>query len=172
MLEIPTIETERLILRPHRLSDLDDCVALSRDEAVVRYISGVPSTREQTWVRVLRWVGMWHFLGYGFLVVEEKESGRYVGEAGFQEMHRDMEPSIEGTLEAGWVLSTDAQGRGYGTEAMNALIAWAEARFPGKTMSCIIDPRNEPSLRLATKLGFREVTRTDYNNSEITVLLR
>lgn len=168
---IPTIETERLILRPHRLTDLDDCVALSKDEAVVRYISGVPMSAEQTWVRVLRWVGMWHYLGYGFLAVEEKETGRFIGEAGFQEMHRDMQPSIVGTLEAGWILAADVHGRGYATEAMKALIAWAETHFPGKPMSCIIDPRNEPSLRVAAKLGFRELARTHYNG-EVIVLSR
>ncbi|MDI7861026.1 GNAT family N-acetyltransferase [Rhizobiaceae bacterium n13] len=171
MPQIPTIETERLILRPHRLSDLEACVEMSKDEAVVRYISGVPLPKEQTWVRMLRWVGMWHYLGYGFLAVEEKETGRFIGEAGFQEMHRDMVPSIEGTLEAGWVLTPDVHGRGYATEALTALIAWAETHFPGKTMSCIIDPRNEPSLRVAAKLGFRELARTNYNG-EVIVLSR
>lgn len=172
MLQIPTIETERLILRPHRLEDFDACVELSSDEDVVRYISGIPSTREQTWVRVLRWAGMWHHLGYGFLVVEEKETGRFIGEAGFQEMRRAMEPSIEGTLEAGWVLAPAVHGRGYATEALNALITWAEEHFPGKSMSCIIDPRNEASLRLAAKLGFRELTRTTYHGDIIVVLSR
>lgn len=54
MVNIPKIETQRLILRAHRLEDFDDYVSLWSDEAVVRFISGIPSTREQTWARLIR----------------------------------------------------------------------------------------------------------------------
>lgn len=168
---MPTFETERLILRPYRLEDFDRCVELSQDERVMRYITGTPATRQETWVCMMRWTGMWHHLGFGFLVIEEKETGRVIGEAGFQEMHRNMEPSIEGTLEAGWRLEPAAQGRGYATEALRALISWADDRFPGKTMSCIIHPDNAASLRVAEKLGFRETARTSCNG-DVVLLLR
>ena len=72
------------VLRGHRLADFDDCVALSRDEEVMRFITGAPATRQETWVRMMRWTGMWHLLGFGFLVIEEKQTGRFIGEAGFQ----------------------------------------------------------------------------------------
>ena len=168
---IPTFETERLILRPHRLEDFDSCVELNKDEGVMRFITGSPSTRQETWIRMLRWTGMWHHLGYGMLVVEEKETGRFVGELGFLEMRRDMKPSIEGTLEAGWVLHPSVHGRGYATEALTTLIAWAEKEFPGKAMSCIIHPDNAPSLRVAAKLGFRETART-FCNGDVVLLMR
>jgi RimJ/RimL family protein N-acetyltransferase len=171
MLNIPTIKTERLILRAHRLDDFDDYVNLLSDEAVVRFISGIPSTREQSWARLIRSAGMWHFMGFGFLAIEEKETGRLIGEAGFHEVRRDMKPSLEDTLETGWALMPSAHGRGYATEALKALIAWAEDNFPGKAMTCIISPDNAPSLRGAEKLGFREVTRTDYHG-EIILLSR
>ncbi|PKA41141.1 GNAT family N-acetyltransferase [Rhizobium sullae] len=167
MIDIPTIETERLVLRPHRLDDFDVYVGLWADEDVVRYISGVPSTREQTWSRLIRASGMWHHMGFGFLIIEEKESGRLIGEAGFHEARRDMFPSIEETLETGWVLLPSAHGRGYATEALAALIAWADRHIPGKEMTCIISPDNKPSLRVAEKLGFREVTRTNYHGEII-----
>lgn len=169
---IPTIETERLVLRPHRLDDFDVYVNLWADENVVRHITGMPSTREQTWSRLIRASGMWHHMGFGFLIIEEKESGRVIGEAGFHEVRRNMSPSIEETLETGWVLLPSAQGRGYATEALKALIEWAERHFPGKEMTCIIGPNNAPSLRVAEKLGFREVARTDYNGEEIILLSR
>jgi RimJ/RimL family protein N-acetyltransferase len=169
---IPTIETERLVLRPHTVDDFEDYRALWSDEAVVRFIGGAPSTREQTWARLLRVGGMWHYLGFGFLAIEEKQSSRFVGEAGFLEMKRDMKPiTTEGTLETGWALLPAAQGRGYATEALEALIAWAGRRFPSKPMSCIIDPQNAASLRVAGKLGFREAGRPHYNG-EVILLTR
>ncbi len=166
------METERLILRPHRSDDFDTYVELWADEAVVRFISGVPSTREQSWGRMLRTTGMWHHTGFGFLAIEEKESGRFIGEAGFHEVRRDMTPSIEGTLETGWVLSPSAHGRGYATEALRALIAWGESRFPDKRMTCIIEPANAPSLRVAEKLGFRETAKTFYLGATLAVFER
>lgn len=167
MTDIPTLETARLTLRPHRLDDFDAHAALWANDDVVRFIGGVPSTREQSWSRMLRLAGMWHHMGFGFLAIVEKESSRFIGEAGFLEARREMEPSIEGTMEVGWALMPSAHGRGYATEALTALIGWAAAHFPGKPMSCIISPENEASLRVAAKLGFRETVRTQYNGEII-----
>jgi RimJ/RimL family protein N-acetyltransferase len=171
MTNIPTIETERLLLRPHRKTDFETYAEFWADENIVRYVGGVPNTREQSWARLLRCAGMWHHMGFGFLAIEEKTSGHFVGECGFLDMHREMTPSTENTLETGWALTPSVQGRGYATEAMRAMIAWVEPRFPDKEMTCIIDPVNEASLRVAKKLGFREVTRTDYHG-EIILLSR
>jgi RimJ/RimL family protein N-acetyltransferase len=167
MADIPTFETARLTLRPHRLDDFDAHAALWADEDVVRFITGVPSTREQSWSRMLRLAGMWHHMGFGFLAIVEKESGRFIGEAGFLEARREMEPSIEGTMEVGWALMPSAHGRGYATEALTVLIGWAETHFPEKRMSCIISPENQASLRVAAKLGFGETARTQYNGEII-----
>ena len=167
MTTIPTIETARLTLRPHRLDDFDAHAALWADEDVVRFITGAPSTREQSWSRMLRIAGMWHHMGFGFLAIVEKESGLFIGEAGFLEARRQMEPSIEGTMEVGWALMPSAHGRGYATEALTALIDWGKAHFPGKPMSCIISPENKASLRVADKLGFRETARAQYNGEVI-----
>ena len=163
MIDIPTLETRRLVLRAHRRDDFDAHFELWRDENVVRFITGVPSTREQSWARLLRIAGMWHHVGFGFFALEEKESGRFIGEAGFLEAKRDMEPSIEGTMEVGWALMPSAHGKGYATEALTAIIGWGETQFPGRMMTCIISPENQASLKLAEKLGFRETARTDYN---------
>src|SRR5690606_4264029 len=99
----------------------------------------------------------WQVLGFGFFAIEEKETGRLAGEAGFADFRRNLEPSIEGTLEAGWVLNPNVQGWGYATEAMTAAIGWADTAFPGRRMTCIIDPDNLPSIRVAQRLGFTEM---------------
>jgi RimJ/RimL family protein N-acetyltransferase len=172
MSDIPTIETDRLILRPHRLDDFGALSTLWADEEVVRHIGGTPSTREQSWARLLRYAGLWHHLGFGFLAIEEKDSGRFVGEAGFHEVLRDMTPSIEGTLETGWAFLPSVHGRGYATEALQALVAWADARFPDRSMTCIISPDNSPSLRLAHKIGFRQMAITTYSGKPVVLLER
>ncbi|WP_117194115.1 GNAT family N-acetyltransferase [Rhizobium terrae] len=163
MTTIPTIETERLILRPHRLSDFETFADIWADPDVVRFITGIPMSRENSWGRMLRVTGMWHLMGFGFLAIEEKATGCLIGEAGFQDMRREFQPSIEGTLEAGWALIPPAHGRGYATEAVRALVGWAVTHFPDRRMTCIINPENQASLRVAEKLGFHEFARTDYH---------
>ncbi|MCF3639512.1 GNAT family N-acetyltransferase [Rhizobium sp. TRM95111] len=169
---VPTLETRRLILRSHRIEDFDSYAALWADEGVVRHIGSTPANREEAWARMLRMGGLWHHMGFGFLTLIERETGTLIGEAGFLDLHRDMQPSTEGTLEAGWIVAPAWQRRGYAFEAVSALIEWAGPRFPCRPMTCIIDPDNEPSLRLAFRLGFAEKTRTAYQGSEVILLER
>jgi RimJ/RimL family protein N-acetyltransferase len=168
---MPTITTQRLILRPHTVEDYDSFCQLWSDPDVVRYIGGTPSTAEATWIRLMNRAGMWHYMGFGFLAIEERETGRFVGEAGFHEVRRTMTPSLVGTLETGWVLLPAFHGKGYALEAMTALTGWAQANFAGRDMTAIISPDNAASLRLAAKLGFTEFARAQYNG-EVVVLRR
>jgi RimJ/RimL family protein N-acetyltransferase len=169
---IPTIETERLILRPHRITDFDAYVDMWADPDVVRFIGGKPFEREATWSRLLKTAGVWSLLGFGFFAIEEKVTGNFVGEAGFHDQRRRIEPSIEGTLEAGWALTPNVQGWGYATEAMTAAIGWADAAFPGMRMTAIIDPDNLPSIRVAQRLGFTELARATYNDQPVNLYER
>ena len=169
---IPIIETPRLTLRAHALADFDAYCTLWSDADVVRHITGTPFSREASWSRFLRHPGHWQHMGFGFLAITDKETGRFIGEAGFHDMRREMTPSIEGTLEAGWALTPSVHGRGYGFEAMQALVGWADAVFPHRRMTCIIDPANQPSRRVAAKLGFEEVTATSYHESPVILFER
>lgn len=164
MTMIPTLTTERLLLRGHRLDDFDEFTAIWKQKDLVRFIGGESPTREQVWARLLRYAGMWHHLGFGFFAVEERESGRLIGEVGFLDLHRDMSPTTEGTLEAGWSITPPMQGKGYATEAVSAAIAWADKQFADRRMTCIVDLENAPSLRIAEKVGFRRIGEVNYKD--------
>jgi len=168
---LPTLQTERLVLRPWALADFDEYFAMWQDPAVAHFITGEPLSREDCWRRMLGSVGQWHLMGFGFFVVREKSSGSFVGAAGFHEMRRALTPSIEGTLEAGWALASAHHGKGYAREAMRASIDWALQAFPTQEITCIIDPENHASLRLAEALGFARETVATYKN-EPTVIFR
>ena len=114
--------------------------------------------------------GMWELMGFGYFAVFEKASGTHVADAGVMEAFREINPPVTGTLEAGWMFAAEAQGKGYAREAMRAILDWCASTNPGRPVTCIIDPRNEPSLRLAEHLGFREFARTDYNGAEAVLL--
>ena len=172
MHDVPSLETDRLILRGHRPDDLVDCAPMWADPNVTRFIGGRPLSREEVWMRLLRNVGHWSLFGYGFWVVRERASDEFVGEVGLAEFKRDLEPSIEGTPEIGWVLAPRAHNHGFATEAVRAALAWFEGEFGRVKTVCLIDPGNAPSLRVAAKCGYVERVRTTLRGQATVVLER
>jgi RimJ/RimL family protein N-acetyltransferase len=171
-MQIPTLETPRLVLRRPGLNDFDAAFAIRNEDAVTRYISGQKSTPEDVWNRLIRYVGHWEVLGYGFWSVVERESGALVGEVGFADFHREMTPSFGDTPEMGWILSGAVHGRGYATEAVAAALRWADENMRRPKVGCMINPENIPSLRVAEKVGFRETARTSYHDEPVIVFER
>lgn len=163
MTEFSTLlETDRLIMRPHVRADFDDSFAMWSDPEVTRFIGGQPSTREETWSRLLRYVGHWTMLGFGYWAVRDKASGSFIGEIGFANFERQTEPSLGSMPEVGWALTLAAHGQGYATEGVRAALKWADAKWPAADTACIIAPENAPSLRVAQKCGYVEWTRGTY----------
>ena len=170
--EIPVIETGRLKLRGHRLDDFTACAAMWADPIVTRHIGGKPFSEEEAWTRFLRHLGHWTLMGYGYWVIEEKDSGGFVGELGFADFKRDIQPSLKGLPEMGWALASRVHGKGYATEAARAVGAWGEAHFgPARTV-CIIHPENLPSIRVAEKCGYKEFQRMTYKGQPAILFAR
>jgi RimJ/RimL family protein N-acetyltransferase len=170
--DVPVIETARLRLRAHRAGDHADCAAMWADPAVTRFIGGRASTAEETWRRMLASLGLWAMLGFGYWAVEEKGSGRYVGDVGCADFRREIEPSLEGMLEFGWALAAHARGRGYASEALAAALAWAAARWPERRAVCLVSPENLASIRVAEKAGFARWRETVYHGTASLLFLR
>lgn len=168
----PTLTTPRLILRPHRADDFDAYAAMWAEPAVVRFIGGEPFTREAAWHRFLRHPGLWHFLGFGHFAVEERASGAFIGEAGFHDYRRPLSPSLEGTLEAGWVFAGAAHGKGYAREAMTAVLGWADAHHPDRRVTAMIEESHAASLHIAGTLGFIRFAGALYGGREMVLLER
>lgn len=172
VVNIPVLETERLRLRGHRADDLDACAAMWADSEVVRHTTGKPQPREEVWWRILRYIGHWALMGYGFWALEERASGKFVGEVGLADFKREMNPSLGETPESGWVLASEFHGKGYATEAMRAVMAWGDEHFGAERTACLIHPDNDASLRVAEKLGYRQYARSTYRENEVLMLER
>ena len=163
-MDIPVIETPRLILRGHRLDDFPDCAAMWADPIVTRHIGGKAFSEEETWARFLRYAGHWLLLDFGYWAIEEKNTGSFVGELGFADYKREIKPSLKGVPELGWALASEAHGKGYATEAVGAALIWGEARFASARTVCIIHPENLASIHVAEKCGYKEFQRTTYKS--------
>ncbi len=169
---IPLIETARLRLRQFRESDLEVQAATLADPEVVRFLGGTPLAREESWRRMVTASGLWPILGYGYWAVESKATGRYVGLAGFADFKRDMEPSIEGLPEMGWILAPEAHGQGLASEAVTAAIAWADEALPPQQYVAIISHGNAASIRVAEKTGFSLREEATYKGEPILLFRR
>jgi RimJ/RimL family protein N-acetyltransferase len=169
--EAPTIETERLVLRGYRLGDFPHVAAAWADPEVVKYI-GRPFTEEESWARFLRNIALWPMLGYGYWAATEKSTGRWIGDVGFADFKREIEPSLKGVPEIGWVLARAAHGRGYATEAAQAALRWLEHALGPRRTVCIINDGNVASVRVAEKCGYREFARTPYKGSTVLMFER
>lgn len=146
MVDGPVVETERLLLRVPRLEDFERYAQLQGDEEAARYIGGhVPRTA--AWRRFLWMPGAWAVQGFGMFSIIERDSGRWLGQAG------PWQPEGWPGTEVGWALHRDAWGRGFAAEAATAAIDWAFDHLAWDEVIHCIDPENEPSRRLAARLG-------------------
>ncbi|MFF3226723.1 GNAT family N-acetyltransferase [Nocardia suismassiliense] len=147
------IVTERLLLRPATLADLDEMYAYKSQPDVCRYLPYEPMSREQVAERIS---GLWARtelteVGQALnLCVEEKASGRLLGDVVL--FWRNAENR---TGEIGYVFSPDAAGHGYATEAATELLRLGFEGLVLHRITAQLDARNTPSARVLERLGMR-----------------
>lgn len=171
LIAAPRIETKRLILRAAHADDHDAMAVIRANENVGRHIGGVRDPQD-SWFFMLRMRGMWELVGFGYWVIVLKETGQVIGDAGFADFKREMQPDISGMPEAGWVLDEPHWGKGIMTEAVTATHHWLDTETDYMFSTCIITPDHTPSIRVAEKIGYEPVITSTYENAPITVYQR
>ena len=168
----PTIETDRLRLRHWRKSDIRPYHEILCQPEVHRHFGPTPATAEDCWRRLLAAVGNWQFNGFGTWAVERKSDNRLIGNAGLFTAWRDIEPQFSEDPEMGWIFDREVHGKGIASEACDAVLEWARQNLRPSPVWAIIAPANQPSLRLAERLGFEKVTEVVYHDAPTMVLRR
>lgn len=167
----PTLLTSRLTLKPSKYSDYSDVAAMWADPEVVAHVGAQTRDAQDAWFAHLRNNGLWNMLGYGYWIVRERRTEAFVGEVGFADFMRGMSPDLSGRPEAGWVLAKSAWGKGFASEAGLAAHDWLDEVHPGRS-TCIIDPDNTASIKVAERLGYREIGPADYRSDPVLVFER
>jgi RimJ/RimL family protein N-acetyltransferase len=170
--EAPRIETERLVLRHWRKDDFRPYHAIVSDPEVHRHLGPEPMRTEDCWRRLTASAGGWQFNGFGTWAVDRKSDGKLVGNVGLFTAWRDLKPEFGEVPEMGWIMATETHGQGMALEACRAVTDWAEANIDPTPIWAIIAPENEPSIRLAEKLGFEHVHETTYHDDPTLVMKR
>jgi len=168
----PRLETERLILRGFTAEDFAAYHGTMSDPEVMRYLGAEPLNREEATRRLSQLAGFWEIQGRGMWAVELKSGGPAVGHVGLFDLRRDMQPSIEGMPEMGWIFDRSVHGQGIAYEASKAALDWHDATFGLMEIPAIISPGNHASMRLAERLGFIRDEDAVYRGEPIALFRR
>ncbi len=147
-----TVETERLIIRPPAEADRPKFVKMFMNPEFTVFSDGVHDL-ESANARFDRMLTLASAVPYAKQPIIERATSTIVGYTGVGTVILNGLDPLD-RLEWGWRLMPEARGRGFATEAAEALLAVADQHDDGE-MLCIIDVANLPSRRVADKLGFQ-----------------
>lgn len=175
------IETERLTLRPLRMSDVDDLYEYQSDAKIVRYIPWEERSREQVThflEKALNTSKNEHRDEGDFIVLawelkdlsgdsryekttslENYRPGKVIGQS-----NTSLKSTNDQLADIGWVTHPDYHRQGFAHEATRALMKYVFDNFPVHRIIAEIDTRNPESAKLAEKLGMRR--EGEFINSE------
>jgi RimJ/RimL family protein N-acetyltransferase len=145
---IPSITTERLLLRGFEPRDAEPYMSMMEDPEVTRYLGdGRPMSRADAWRQLAMLAGHWTLKNFGPWAVEERATGALVGRIGC------LEPEGWPGFEVAYTLGRSAWGRGYAREGAAAALRYAREELGRQDVISIIRPANAGSIRVATSLG-------------------
>ncbi|WP_428927821.1 GNAT family N-acetyltransferase [Marinibacterium sp. SX1] len=142
---IPTLTTDRLILRAPKLADFEHWAAFFASPRSI-HERGMME-RDAAWRVWASDVAIWQLRGYGPFGIDDRDTGDYLGEVGI------YEPDGYPGPELGWFVVPEAEGRGIAAEAARAVMAWARADLGWTRLINIIDPANARSIALGQRIG-------------------
>jgi RimJ/RimL family protein N-acetyltransferase len=146
----PSLETDRLLLRPFREEDHAPYAVMCADEEVMRHIgTGVTLSAPDAWRSMAVILGHWALRGYGMFAIEVKATGELAGRVGF------LDPPGWPGFELGWLLGRAHWGNGYAYEGAKACLDHAFVALGRERVISLIRPGNTRSVRVAERLGER-----------------
>ena len=149
-IEVPRLETPRLVLRAFESSDVEPYARMMADPEVSRFLGdGKPLERADAWRQLAQIIGHWELRGFGLWAVEERATSRLVGRIGC------YEPEGWPGFEIGYLLAREAWGRGLAREGVAAALKYARRELKRDSAISLIRPANRASIAVAEHFGAR-----------------
>ncbi len=150
--DLPTLTTERLILRKLRVSDHKDMFEYSARPETSRYLLWSPHETSRFTKKYLSYIqGQYRDENFYDFALEDKESGKMIGTCGFTSF--DIENNA---AEVGYVLHPDFWHKGLAPEALKRLMRFGFSELRLHRLVAKIIEENTASRRVAEKCGFRQ----------------
>lgn len=145
------LTTQRLRLEPFNDLHLAGLLAVNRDPAVMRYITGKPQTAEDTQAVIARVKKRWTEWGFSWWSLIEQDSDELIGSGCIQYLGGDT----ANPLEIGWRLRRDKWGQGLASEAARRMAGFAFETIGGERLCAVCHQDNQRSARVMQRLGMR-----------------
>jgi len=158
------IETERLILRPWTMDDLEDFYAYASIDGLGQMAGWTPHKSIDESREILQM-----FIdGKKTFALEHKETGKVIGSLGIEIPEPDPEQELKGR-EIGYALHREFWGQGLVPEAVKAVIRYCFDVLRYDYLICCHFDRNHQSRRVIEKCGFQWFSTTPYDTRFDTV---
>ena len=160
----PTIETERLILRPWRDDDVVPWIAMSADPRVMEFFPAVMPADEaaETATRVRENLAR---RGFGWWAIEVKDGAPFAGVIALQMV--PFEAPFTPAMEVGWRLAFDQWNKGYATEGAAAALRFAFGDLAQREVVAMTAAINLRSQRVMQRLGMTRDPADDFDHPRL-----
>jgi RimJ/RimL family protein N-acetyltransferase len=145
--------TERLNLRKMTVEDVQNLMQILSDPQAMKYYPATMNEEEPLgWIN--RTLGNYKKLGVGFWIVEDKSTGRFLGQCGIIPQEFDGAD----VMEIAYLFVRQEWGNGYATESAKACMEYGFQHLGLHKMYSFIDANNLPSARVAKRNGMHVET--------------
>jgi RimJ/RimL family protein N-acetyltransferase len=145
MTAVPTLQTQRLTLRPMVAADFPAYAAMMASPRTA--FMGGPFGTQPAWFAFCHDIASWTLFGHGGLMIDRRDTGETVGQVGI-----NAGPLFPET-ELGWLIYQGHERQGFATEAASALRDWAFAALPYDSLVSYTHPENHGSQAVARRMG-------------------
>lgn len=161
--QLPVLDTRRLQLRGPRIYDFDAYATIFCSDRA-RHMGG-PMTRAGAWADFTNYCACWLLHGFGLWTIDASTTPS-AGFALIGYAYQDPEP------ELGIFLTTEAEGKGYATEAVEAVRSHAFETLKWDSVVSFVAPENSRCIALMTRLGARRDAEAEAALTDDTLIFR
>lgn len=156
-MNIPTVVTARLYLRPLDLSDSDALhQILGQPEVLLHFPNPYPPEKDRVQRMIYFQLDHWQKYGFGWWAVQDQKTSNFIGWSGLQYLPETDE------VEIAYLLGRDYWGRGLATEAARSGLKFGFEKTNQSEIVGIVHPENIGSIKVLEKLGMRFTVRKEY----------
>lgn len=155
MLQTPTLQTERLVLRQLQEGDAQAYQEFYADAEASKFYGG-PLAADAAWLKLARDVGHWHLRGYGPWILERKHDREIVGGCGFFLHSGWRRPELT------WWIASHARRMGFAKEASRAAIEFGYHTLKWDLVQTYMKDENVAAKSLVLSLGGEFIDRETF----------
>ena len=153
-MNIPSVRTPRLLLRPWTPDDADSLFDILQEDGILRYFPDpAPPRREKAETYIAHHLAHWEQYGYGHWAVATEDDNRVVGWTGLEHL-----PELDET-EIAYLLSKRVCGHGYASEAARAAIRFGFGTVGLGSIIGLVHQDNIASISVLEKCGLHYADR-------------